>query len=84
MLVTCSVLEEDAEPQLRADSTADGFPGTAMTPASSGDFGKMMHVINFRAHRKRHSASLLLFNFSVCAVIGSCVFYGWWIVLLML
>lgn len=45
-MFTCSVLEEEAEPQLKADSSASGFPATGITPASSGHFGKMMHVIN--------------------------------------
>lgn len=65
MMITCSVLKVDAEPQLRADCTADTFPGTGITPASSGDFGKMMHVIDFRAHREASLSFYSLFYFSV-------------------
>lgn len=51
-MITCSVLEHEAEPQLRMDSTADGFPATGITPASLGEFGKMMCLIKFRTNRK--------------------------------
>lgn len=75
---TCSVLEEDAEPQLRTDSTADAFPATGITPASSGDLGEMMRVINFRAHRR---ASLCLFFLFYLHVLIVLLRVGWILVL---